>query len=294
MPKCLVACPVSSRHSHLLDEWLNSLEELTYPNFDVMVVDTTSENDDYFELLKTKKVKNKNLIVERHKWDLKDQPVVMLAKAREKIRNYFLSKDYAFCFSLDDDIFIPKNSIQKLLSYDKDCIGFFVPIYYKPNQVPCVFKSGEIIMGKGLDYYSFKELEEYKKFADRFIAKKLTKKETNLIPFIIKDIWHPYLIKPYAVNIGCLIIKRKVLESVPFRYREDFAFGEDLWFFAEANDKKFEFWCDVSVRPIHKNTEWDSVVKKGPKSGGQFYIVLGPAESDKIVFMEHENENKLG
>ena len=141
---------------------------------------------------------------------------------------------------------------------------------------------------------SFNELDEYKKFADRFIAKKLTKKETNLIPFIIKDTWHPYLIKPYAVNIGCLLIKRKVLESVPFRYREDFAFGEDLWFFAEANDKKFEFWCDVSVRPIHKNTEWDSVVKKGPKSGGQFYIAMGPAESDKIVFMEHENENKLG
>jgi hypothetical protein len=99
---------------------------------------------------------------------------------------------------------------------------------------------------------------------------------------MIKDKFYPQLFKPYAVNLGCLLIKRNVLEKVPFRTHDTFIFGEDLWWFNEANDKRFEFWCDCRHRCLHKNTEWNSVMSKGPKGKPDFSIAIGPKYAEGI------------
>jgi hypothetical protein len=63
--------------------------------------------------------------------------------------------------------------------------------------------------------------------------------------------------------------------------------GEDLWYFNEANDKKFEFWCDSSYRCVHKNTEWNSIMAKGPKDKNtSFWIAFGPNDADKVDFID--------
>lgn len=290
MPKVLIACPTSDRHKHLIDDWLKSLEKLTYPNFEVLLVDTTPENDDYFKFLKTKKIKGKELIIQRHKWDCKkDHVVQMLAKARDKIRTYFLENVYDNLFWLDDDIFIPENSIQRLVSYQKDAVGFYVHIYHGKLKTPCILKSGEIIMGSGLDFYSFEEIDAYKDYVKRLKENKLTKKEKSMYSFIIKEPFKPQLFKAYGVNIGCLMTSKKLMETVPFRSHKKFIFGEDLWFFTESNEKNFEFWCDTNVRPIHKNTEWNSVMIKGPTQGTEFFIAMGDSKADKICFLDRKN-----
>ncbi len=291
IPKVLIACPTSVRHSHVFDSWLDNLSKLNYPNFDILLVDTSPDNEDYFNKLKEKKLKDKKIIVLRHKWDYKKyHPVQMLAQAREKIRQYFLENDYEHLFFLDDDIFVPKYSIQKLLSYNKDCAGFYVHIYYGKDKSPCVLKSGEVILGHGLDLFTFDEINAYKDYVKRIEGNKLSAHEKSMKSFIVKDKWHPQLFKTYAVNLGCLMIKRKVLENVPFRFHDKFLFGEDLWFFAEANDKNFEFWCDTSEQPEHRNTEWNSVIQKGPKQVCDFYLAMGPANADKIVFIKRDKE----
>jgi hypothetical protein len=290
MPKVLIAAPTSDRHGKLLDEWIGMLNKLTYPNFDLVLIDTTLEKDDYFNKLKTKKLHDKEFTVLRYNWDTKNEYAIqMLAHAREQIRQYFLEhKEYDYLFWLDTDIFLPVSSIQRLLSYDKDNVGFYVHVYPKGLRKPCIFKSGQIILGHGLDYYSFKEINEYKSFVKNFRKNKLTDEEKNLIPFIIKDTWRPQLLNPYALNLGCLMVRRNVVEVVPFRTHPKFLFGEDLWYFNEANDKKFEFWCDTDIRPEHKNVSWNEVCSKEPKRKGNngFYIAMGPEKADKIVFLE--------
>jgi hypothetical protein len=57
--------------------------------------------------------------------------------------------------------------------------------------VPNVLKSGEIIMGKGLEFYSFAEIDAYKDFIERLELDKLTENEKLLIPFIVKDKFFP-------------------------------------------------------------------------------------------------------
>lgn len=286
-PKVLIATPVSDRHKHLLDSWISHLDKLTYPNFDVLLVDTTPDTENYFELLKTKKVHSKLINVIRHPWDYKNLHVVqMLANAREEIRQFFLKGDYDFLFFLDDDIFVPKWAIQRLVSYNKDCVGFYVHIYTGKDKRPCLLKSGEIVIGKGLELFTWDEIDAYKEFVKKFRNNILSDSEKNLIPFIIKDTFRPQLFKTHGVNLGCLMVRRNVLEEVEFKTHETFIFGEDLWFFNIANDKKFEFWCDTDTRPTHKNTSWKEVIKKGPNKFTDFYIALGPAEADKVVFLK--------
>jgi GT2 family glycosyltransferase len=276
IPKVLIAAPTSNRHSHIIDKWIAHLNSFTYPNFDVCLVDNSLNSDTYFKKLQNSKIKDKSIITWQHKWNIKEKhPLQMLANVREEIRQYFIAhKEYEFLWWLDDDIFVPKNSIQRLVSYNKDHVGFYVPVFYKPNRVPCILKSGDVIVGKGLEYYSFKELRAYKEFADKFKSDKLTEKEKLLIPFIIKDKWHPNLFKTYGVNLGCLMVKRNVVEAVPFRTHPTFIWGEDCWYFAEANDKKFEFWCDVSVKVRHENTDWTIINKNSRELG--FFIAIGP------------------
>lgn len=277
-PKVLISAPTSSRHKHLLKKWIKHLNSLTYPNFDVLLVDTTLGSDKYFERLKKIKVKGHLISVIRHKWNIKKiHPLQMLAHVREKIRIFFINNEYNYLFFLDDDIFIPKNGIQRLLAYNKDHVGFYTHVFYKPHRVPCVLKSGEMIMGKGLEYYSFAEISRYKRFVQRFQHNKLTHEEKLLIPFLIKDKQFPWLFKAYAVNLGCLMIRRNVLEKCQFRTHPTFIWGEDLWYYAEANDKGFEFWCDSFIRANHENTDW-SIIKQSPRQMG-FWLVKGPIDA---------------
>ena len=290
IPRVLIGAPVSDRHAHLLDEWINHLNSLTYNFFDVCLIDTTLDKKDYYERIKKLKVKGKKIKAMRHTWDPdKWHPIQMLAHAREKIREHFLKGNYDFLFWLDDDIFIPKNGIQRLLSYDKDCAGFYVHVFQKPIRKPCVLKSGEIVLGKGLEYFTFAEIAAYKEFARKYKEGTLTKQEKLLVPYIIKDKWKPHLFKTYGVGLGCLMIKKKVMEAVPFRTHPTFIYGEDLWFFAEANDKNFECWCDSTVRAIHKNTEWESVVSKSKKQMG-FYIAQGPSDAKEAVIVDRKKK----
>jgi GT2 family glycosyltransferase len=211
-----------------------------------------------------------------------------MAFAREKIREYFLEdKSFDYMMWLDDDIFLPERGIQRLLSYNKEQVGFYVHVYFEPDQVPCILKAGDIILGKGLQYFSFAEIDAYRDFVRRMGEPNgLTEQEKLMIPFIIKDPFHPQLFKPYAVNLGCLLVNRKVVEALPFRTHETFVMGEDLWYFNEANDKKFEFWCDSSHRCLHKNTEWDSIAKKGPKMNGGFQIAMGPNNATAVDIID--------
>ena len=287
IPRVLIGAPTSDRHRHLLKKWTKHVGNLNYPNFDLCLVDT-SDNEEYTKKIKEIKIKGKEIITWRHKWDKKKAPfaIHMLAHVREEIRQYFLNNNYDYMLWLDDDVFLPENGIQRLLSYNKDCVGFYVHVYPKGLRKPCVFKSGEIVMGKGLEYYTFDEIKQYKRFVDRYKVDKLTDSEKRLIPFLIKDLSKPYLFKPYALNMGLLMVSRKVMENVPFRTHLNFIYGEDLWWFAEATDKKYEFWCDSSLRCKHENTSWNQIIEQEPEKMPGFWIAMGPSNANRVEFIK--------
>ena len=89
-PKVLIAAPTSVRHDYIIDEYLASLNNLSYPNYDVYLVDTTEESkgNDFYDYLKNKKG------ITVGKRPLKrgeEHPLQMLARVREDIRKKFLN-----------------------------------------------------------------------------------------------------------------------------------------------------------------------------------------------------------
>jgi hypothetical protein len=91
----------------------------------------------------------------------------------------------------------------------------------------------------------------------------------------------------YGVGLGCLMTSRKIMETLPFRTHPSFIFGEDLWFYAEANDKNFKFWCDTDVRARHENTEWATIMKKSSKKMN-IYLVHGYSDAKEAAFVNYK------
>ena len=287
LPTVLVCAPVSKRSSEVFKDWIKQFDTINYPIFDVMFIDNTDDNGEFFDTIKDINIEGHKVIAERMKWEPdKEHSLQMLANVRNRMREYALENNYDYMFSLDTDIFIPKNGIERLLSYNKDSVGFYVHIFPEGMQTPCLIKSGEIIMGKGVEFLSFKELNAYKEYVTKFREGKLTEEELNLKHFLIKDDFRPQLLRMYGVNLGCLMISRKVLEQVPFRTHPTFIMGEDFWFFAEANDKHFEFWCDTDIRAEHRNQSWTEITSKDTK---RFNMVVaqGSTEATGIEVIKH-------
>jgi hypothetical protein len=287
LPRVLICAPVSSRHSFVFFDWISQLNKLTYPSFDVCVVDNTVDNGEYYDKIKDVTVKGNKIISWRSVWEpSKEHSLQMLARIREEQRQYFLKNDYDYLMWLDDDIFLPENGIQRLLSYNKDNVGFVVHIFPEGIQCPCLLKSGEIIMGKGLPFYSFEELKYYKKYVESFRNKTLTEQEKHLFPFIIKDEHRPQLLKAYGVNLGCLLVRKNVVEAVPFRSHPTFIMGEDIWYFAEANDKHFEFWCDTDIRCEHRNSSWTEVEQLNTHKF-KMHVIHGDTSAKEAVRIDY-------
>lgn len=230
-PKILVGAPTSKMHDYIIDRYIENLNKFTYPNFDVLLVDTSEEED----WLRTRIFNNLNgkLGITREKPT--KNIFETLTNARNGIIKYFLSNGYDYLLMIDTDTLPPSNTIEKLLSHNKHIVGFLTHGGTKENknEKPIVLKSGNLVAGgiRGLDYYSWEEIEQ--------MNGKLTK------------VW--------ATSVGCLLVKREVFEAgVKFRYTPYFNAGEDVWFFLEANSAGFEFWLDP-FRVIHENRYWKKI-----------------------------------
>ena len=71
--------------------------------------------------------------------------------------------------------------------------------------------------------------------------------------------WPGKLLKVAFTGMGCILISRKVLEKVEFRYSKEMDAWDDRWLGFDVWDKGFEFWCDTKVKCKHmyKNRVFD-------------------------------------
>src|SRR3989344_2942951 len=94
-PKVLVGCPTSSHKEYCLQDYASALKELSYENFDVLIVDN-SESDSY-----SKKIKALGLPVIRAPYTehAKDRVIA----SRNILREKALEGGYDFLLSLEQD-----------------------------------------------------------------------------------------------------------------------------------------------------------------------------------------------
>lgn len=227
LPRVLVGAPTSEGHRYIIDKYLRRIKNLTYSNYDLLLVDN-SEGDEFVRYLAKKKIK---VIKALHYRNLLER----ITASRNVIINYMLQNNYDYLMSIDTDVIPPKDVIEKLLKRKKDLVGFLTHMGFKLKK-PAVLKNGYILKDKywGLHAYTWAEIKKMPDFT-----------------------------KVYGTSVACLLISRKVFESgVRFRYTPYFGVGEDIWFFAECNQKGFEFWLDKSVRVKHYNKDRSKIYGK--------------------------------
>ena len=208
-PRVIVGAPTSDAHDYIIDRYLKNLANFTYPNFDIALVDT-SENE-WNKIKELKFIEYLRLEPSKNVFDT-------LAKARNILIDYVLNGNYEYFFMLDTDTIPPADSIERLMSYQKDIVGFLNYCGQGAAKKPIVLKSGNFVKhGKrGMDWATQEDIDKMNG-----------------------------LTKVWATSVGSLLVHRKVFEAgVRFRNTPLMATGEDIWFMMEANSAGFEFWLD--------------------------------------------------
>lgn len=113
--KVLVACPTFDGKGYCFQEWIDNVKNLTYPNYDILVVDN-SKTEDYYN-------KYKDQIPMKHLTfgaDEKDDGMYRTCKSMAEIQRRFLKSDYTHWMNIEADVIPDKDVIEKLLKYGQD------------------------------------------------------------------------------------------------------------------------------------------------------------------------------
>ncbi len=115
-PKVLVACPNHIVKEYSFPFWIDTVTNLTYPNYDVLVVDN-SPNGELAERYgrRVPIVKLDTVGIE----DEMDRAWTRMDRSMEAIRQYFLTGDYEYGMNIESDVIPQPDVIEKLLFWGR-------------------------------------------------------------------------------------------------------------------------------------------------------------------------------
>ncbi len=152
-------------------------------------------------------------------------PRMLVQQARETAATQALELGCDYLFMVDDDMVLPRNLLERLLSHDKDVVGV-VAFERRGDHNPNI--------------YVMTSMEE----DDKGRGVIGTFKYSNIISFH-EDADDNGLVEADAIGFGCVLISRKVLEAIePPYFLCQFNLGEDIFFCWQAKEKGFEVFMD--------------------------------------------------
>ena len=219
--KILVGCPTSEHKAYCLKEYLEGVKNIEHEIHFVLV--DNSENEDYYNKLKSLGV---SVIRGKYLETARDRVI----DSRNILRKYFLDNNYDYFLSLEQDVVPPKDVIEKLLKHDKEitCGLYFYLGDDDKTLLPMVWVHHEGEFAKRLN---FNEVPENK------------------------------LMETITCGLGCVLIKKNVLEKIKFRYDKEKSPWDDVWFCEDARKEGFKVYLDTGVRCKHyvKGMEWSKI-----------------------------------
>lgn len=213
-PKVLVGCPTSDHKDYCLKEFIKGIKELTYPNFDILLVDN-SKNDNYYN-----KINSLGIPVIKSTYTEKARDRIVIA--RNILRQKVIDEGYDYFFSLEQDVIPPKDIIEQLINKNKEII---TGIYYK--------------------YFKTENGTEILPLIYKYVSKDRIKNYT------VEEVDNKDIIKIGAAGLGCVLIKRNVLEKISFKYNPENEAFDDMWFYLNAIEQGFDIFADCSQKCKH-------------------------------------------
>jgi hypothetical protein len=125
LPKILVAAPNHIVKEYAFQRWIDNVKSLTYPNYDILVIDNSPNTSDFMD-------RYKDQVPMRHIDTTGIEPlmVMRLNLSYEEIRKEFLSGDYERLMIIESDVIPPKDIIERMLKLggDTDWISHAYPV----------------------------------------------------------------------------------------------------------------------------------------------------------------------
>lgn len=228
-PKVLIGCPITSYKKEAMPHYLKGLKELTYKNKKVVLVDN-SPDEEMFNSLK----KEKWLEVEK----TGQLPIIrdMLVRDRNRLREITLEQGFDYFFSLEQDVVPPSDAIERLMASNKDVCG---GLYFNYKETEAMLPGNKVVKRRVFAPIAYT-------WADPGL------KELNVTKRLsFEGVFPSRLQRIHLSGVGCMLIERKVLEKVKFRYDKKSSAFDDMYFGMDCQDNGFETWLDSRVICMH-------------------------------------------
>jgi GT2 family glycosyltransferase len=230
-PRVLVGCPTAMVKNDSIRAYMKGLESLTYPQFDVVIEDN-SLTTDYAEKLKWLGEKFREKRPECgfrviHSGHVSPRVRERIIHGRNKIREIVLKEKYDYFFSLEQDIVCPPDTIQKLLSHQKEVVG---GVYYNKVQLGGREQKTPVLMIYPDDNAKNEKRAEWVGFTALFPSR---------------------LLEVASIGLGCVLISRSTLEKIAFRYKEGDAAFDDMYFAMDLHREKIPCYADTAILCAH-------------------------------------------
>lgn len=230
LPKVLVFTPIYEAKDYCLFDFIESVKELTYPNFEHILIDNSVDKKYYLKL--KKRYGSMNI----HHVSRGNNSREALARSANFARKYAIENGYDYMLSLESDVFAPKEIIEGLMTWGKDVVTglYFIGDRSKGVRVPCV------------------TIAKWNDSLGAWGTRLLEPKE-----------WNDYLKKGLkqvqAGGFGACLIHKNVFERFSFYYDPRFQGHPDIYFFNQLFEAKIPVFVDTDMVCDHMNTNWSDV-----------------------------------
>ena len=236
--KVLVVTPTYEGKHYIFDKFYKRLRELTYPNYDFIIIDN-STGSNYVTKLRRMGVRNV------HHCNRGRNSRDTLAISQNYAREYFLKGNYDYVFSLESDVIPPVDIIQRLMRHQKMLVGAVYLIGTGTTKLPCLFVTDKMESGEN---------------GTRLIGTKRLGGKLVSVKGEVEKYLNKGLLRFHGMGLGCTLIRRDLLSSFGFwtdeRYDDKHS---DVYFYLALHNKGYDVWADTDLMVDHWPSKWDEV-----------------------------------
>lgn len=223
--RVLVGTPTSDEKLYCQDDFISNIKSFSYPHHS-LIVDNSKERKNYKRIIKD----GINAI---HIKPNNKEVYNILAESHEELRKYAIRNDYDYLLHLESDVFPPCDVIQRLLIHD----------------LPIVSAMYMIDFGKDSHLMS-QEMEEIGSLRET----RNLKDGQDLISI------NGGLQKTFHCGLGCVLIRRDVLEQIQFRWEKGAIIAPDGMFAFDTDGLGFQKYIDTTILCEHRNSKLSTTI----------------------------------
>lgn len=213
-PRILVGCPTYDGKRYCLQQYAACVKSLSYPAYDILLVDN-SITDDYLHELQ-------GLGVPVIKGPHLPNPASSIATSRNLLRDYAIKNGYDYLLSMEQDVIAPKDIIERLLAHKK-------------SYVTTIVMHRKIIQGRPILF--------------PMVCVPMENRPDRVRPVRMSEIQAGKLFPIASAHLSCTLISVELLKQLTFRHTEK-AY-DDVIFCNDARALGITLFCDPTIEILH-------------------------------------------